>query len=89
MMRIERIQWDADAWDEYCEWQRTDKAVLKKINLLIKDIRRNPFEGLGKAEPLKENLSGFWSRRIDGEHRIIYAVEESSIVIISCKGHYE
>lgn len=86
---IKRIQWDADAWDEYCTWQRENKAVAKRINLLIKDMLRNPFDGIGKAEALKENLSGFWSRRIDGEHRIIYAVEDDSIVIISCRGHYE
>ena len=62
--------------------------MLKRINQLIKDIKRNPFEGIGKPEPLKENLTGFWSRRIDEEHRIVYAVEEESVIIISCKGHY-
>lgn len=87
-MQIRRIQWDFDAWDEYCQWQQTDKAVLKRINLLIREILRDPFGGVGKAEPLKGNLSGFWSRRINGEHRIVYAVEEDCIVIISCKGHY-
>lgn len=61
---------------------------IKRINQLIKDIRRNPFDGIGKPEPLKENLSGFWSRRIDKENRLVYAVEDSSVVIISCKGHY-
>lgn len=64
-MQIKRIQWDFDAWEEYCEWQQTNKAVLKRINALIKDMRRSPFEGIGKPEPLKENLSGFWSRRIN------------------------
>lgn len=88
-MQIERIQWDYDAWEDYCEWQRINKSVVKRINLLIKDIGRNPFEGLGKPEPLKENLSGFWSRRIDGEHRIVYAVENDVVVIIACRGHYE
>ena len=88
-MQIERIQWDYDAWEEYCEWQRIDKTVVKRINLLVKDICRNPFEGLGKPEPLKEHLSGFWSRRIDGEHRIVYAVENDVVVIIACRGHYE
>ena len=62
--------------------------MLKRINQLIKDIKRNPFEGIGKPEPLKENLTGFWSRRIDEEHRIVYVVEEESVIIISCKGHY-
>ena len=61
-MQIKRIQWDIDAWEEYCQWQQTNKAVLKRINALIKDMERSPFEGIGK--PLKENLSGFWSRRI-------------------------
>jgi toxin YoeB len=60
-MQIKRIQWDIDAWEEYCQWQQTNKAVLKRINALIKDMERSPFEGIGKPEPLKENLSGFWS----------------------------
>ncbi|MCM1044959.1 MAG: Txe/YoeB family addiction module toxin [Candidatus Gastranaerophilales bacterium] len=88
-MQIERIQWDYDAWEEYCEWQRTDKIVVKRINALIRDIRRNPFEGIGKPEPLKGKLSGFWSRRIDKEHRIVYAVENDNVMIIACRGHYE
>lgn len=88
-MQIKRVQWDVDAWEEYCEWQQNDKAVLKRINLLIRDMRRTPFEGMGKPEPLKENLSGFWSRRINHEHRIVYVVENESVVIISCKGHYK
>lgn len=88
-MQIKRIQWDFDAWEEYCEWQQANKSALKRINLLIKDIRRNPFEGIGKPEPLKGNLSGFWSRRINDEHRIVYVVEKDVVVIISCKGHYE
>ncbi len=83
-----RLQWDFDAWDDYCCWQRTDKAVLRRINELIKDIRRSPFSGIGKPEPLRHNLSGFWSRRINGEDRLVYAVEKDSVVIISCKGHY-
>ncbi len=70
-------------------WQSHDKKNLKRINQLVKDICRTPFEGIGKPEPLKGNLSGFWSRRIDGEHRIVYAVEEEAIVIIACRGHYE
>ena len=87
-MQIKRIQWDFDAWEEYCQWQQTNKAVLKRINALIKDIRRSPFEGIGKPEPLKENFSGFWSRRINDKHRIIYAVEKETVVIIACRGHY-
>ena len=88
-MQIKRIQWDIDAWEEYCDWQRVNKAALKKINQLIRDILRDPFDGLGKPEPLKEDLSGFWSRRIDEENRLIYAVEQDAVVLISCKGHYE
>ena len=88
-MQIRRIQWDFDAWEEYCTWQQTDKAVLRRINPLIRDVLRDPFRGTGKPEPLKGNLSGFWSRRIDGEHRLVYAVEDISIVIISCRGHYQ
>ncbi len=67
-MRIERIQWDVDAWEDYLYWQVEDKQLMKKINQLIKDIRRTPFERLGKPEPLKGNLSGLWSRRINSEH---------------------
>ena len=88
-MQIKRVQWDFDAWEEYCDWQRVNKAALKKINQLIRDILRDPFDGLGKPEPLKEDLSGFWSRRIDEENRLIYAVEQDAVVLISCKGHYE
>ena len=88
-MQIKRIQWDIDAWEEYCDWQRVNKAALKKINQLIRDILLDPFDGLGKPEPLKEDLSGFWSRRIDEENRLIYAVEQDVVVLISCKGHYE
>ena len=83
------IQWDGDAWEDYCDWQQTDKATAKRINALIKDARRDPFAGIGKPEPLKGNLRGFWSRRINDEHRIVYAVEDELIVIIACKGHYE
>lgn len=88
-MQLRRIQWDFDAWEEYCDWQRVNKAALKKINQLIRDILRDPFDGMGKPEPLKEDLSGFWSRRIDEENRLIYAVEQDVVVLISCKGHYE
>ena len=83
------IQWDIDAWNDYIYWQTQDRKTLKRINLLIKDISRSPFEGLGKPEPLKGTLTGFWSRRIDEEHRLVYAVEEKVIILISCRGHYE
>lgn len=76
------------AWDEYLYWQKTDKAMLKKINALIKDIQRAPYEGLGKPEALKHNLSGLWSRRIDREHRLVYEMQSERIVIIQCRFHY-
>ena len=78
-----------EAWKDYQYWTETDKKQLKRINLLIKDIDRNPFEGIGKPEPLKANLQGYWSRRIDSEHRIVYAVEGREIVYISFRFHYE
>lgn len=88
-MQINEIKWDLDAWDDYLYWQTNDKKNLKRINQLVKDIRRNPFDGIGKPESLKENLSVFWSRRIDEEHRLIYAVKNGTVLIISCRGHYE
>ena len=82
-----KLLWDERAWNEYCSWQN-DKRVLKRINSLIKEIQRTPYSGTGKPEPLKGNLSGWWSRRIDGEHRIIYKEDNGAIIIASCKGHY-
>lgn len=76
------------AWEEYMYWQNTDKQILKKINQLIKDIKREPFEGIGKPEPLKYELSGFWSRRISDEHRLVYEVSQNCIAIVSCRFHY-
>lgn len=83
------LQWYGDAWDEYCEWQRTDKVILKRINELIKDARRDPFGGIGKPEPLKHDLSGMWSRRINETDRLTYFLENDILVIVSCKGHYD
>ena len=77
-----------EAWNDYQYWIENDKKQLKRINQLIKDIERNHFEGIGKPEPLKANLQGYWSRRIDNEHRIIYAVEDEQIVFISFRFHY-
>ena len=88
-MQIRVIQWDFDAWEDYLYWQGQDKKTLKRINQLVKDICRNPFEGMGKPEPLKGNLTGFWSRRVDEEHRLVYAVEDRAVVVISCRGHYD
>ena len=82
------LSWTDDAWSDYLYWQTQDKKTLRRINKLIRDTKRSPFEGIGKPEPLKENLTGFWSRRVDDTNRLVYAVEESAIVIISCRYHY-
>ena len=84
-----RLLWEDRAWDDYLYWQTQDKKVLKRVNLLIKDIRRNPFDGVGKPEPLKNNLSGWWSRRIDDINRIVYYERDGIIYIVSCRGHYD
>ena len=80
--------WEQDAWEDYLYWQKQDKKTLKRINLLIKDIERNAFEGIGKPEPLREDLSGYWSRRIDEKNRIVYKIKENQVVIIQCGSHY-
>jgi toxin YoeB len=76
------------AWDDYLYWQKTDKKTLKRINQLISDIQRSPFEGIGKPESLKHALSGYWSRRIDGEHRIVYRTDNDSVFIAQLRYHY-
>lgn len=76
------------AWDDYLYWQKTDKKILNRINALIKDISRSPFEGVGKPEPLKHALSGYWSRRINDEHRIVYKIHSDSILIAQLRYHY-
>lgn len=80
--------WEDSAWDDYLYWQKTDKKMLNKVNELIKSCERTPFSGIGKPEPLKENLKGFWSRKIDKEHRLIYKVEGEIIIISQCRFHY-
>ncbi|MGH1431965.1 MAG: Txe/YoeB family addiction module toxin [Neptuniibacter sp.] len=82
------LSWTDESWKDYLYWQAQDKRTLKRINKLITDVKRSPFEGIGKPEPLKENLSGFWSRRIDDTNRLVYAVDEEAITIISCRYHY-
>ncbi len=77
-----------NAWEDYQYWLKTDKKKIKRINNLINDIQRNKFEGIGKPEPLKHNLSGFWSRRIDNEHRIVYKIENNSVLIAQLRYHY-
>jgi toxin YoeB len=82
------LSWTDEAWNSYVYWQTQDKKTLKRINKLITDVRRSPFEGIGKPEALKENLTGFWSRRIDDTNRLVYAVDDAAITIISCRYHY-
>jgi toxin YoeB len=84
-----RITFSKNAWEDYMSWQSEDKKILKKINDLIKDIQRTPNEGMGKPEPLKYDLTGLWSRRIDREHRLVYQANENEIVIYSCRYHYD
>lgn len=83
------LSWTDEAWNDYLTWQSTDKQTLKRINLLIKDVIRSPFDGIGKPEPLKHNLSGLWSRRIDKTNRLVYEVLDQQILIISCRYHYD
>lgn len=84
-----RLLWEDRAWDDYLHWQTQDKKTLKRINTILKDIQRNTFDGIGKPEPLKGNLRGMWSRRIDDSNRIVYYEQDSIIYIVSCKGHYD
>jgi toxin YoeB len=76
------------AWNDYLYWQKTDKKKLKRINILIKETLRNPFEGIGNPESLKHELQGFWSRRIDKEHRLVYSYAEEELLIVGCRYHY-
>lgn len=84
-----RITFSKNSWEEYLSWQTEDKNVLRKINDLIKDIQSHPHKGLVKTEPLKYDLAGFWSRRIDLEHRLVYQVIDQEILIYSCRYHYD
>lgn len=83
-----RLVWTAAAWEDYLYWQTQDRKTLRRINALIQDALRNPFEGLGKPEALRENLSGFWSRRIDDQHRLVYTVEKGDLAVVACRYHY-
>jgi len=80
--------WSERSWSDYLYWQKTDKKLLKKINALLKDAKRDPFDGLGKPEPLKYEYAGLWSRRITDEHRLVYKVYDESIAVVSCRYHY-
>ena len=82
------LAWTDAAWSDYVYWQGQDKKTVKRINILITSVLRTPFEGIGKPEALKENLSGFWSRRIDVTHRLVYAVTDTHVTIIACRYHY-
>ena len=82
------IHFTEEAWEQYQYWQTADRNLLKRINQLIKDCMRDPFVGIGKPEPLKKNLTGFWSRRIDDVHRFVYKYEDGELFIISCRFHY-
>jgi len=83
------LAWTDAAWSDYLYWQGQDRKTLKRINQLIKETQRDPFEGIGKPEPLKESLSGFWSRRIDDTNRLVYAVDDSYLTVIACRYHYK
>lgn len=84
-----KLLWEDRAWEDYLYWQRQDKKTLKRINAILKDMQRGGFDGLGKPEPLKENLSGLWSRRIDEANRIVYYEKDDIIYILACRGHYD
>ncbi len=83
------LSFHQQAWEDYLYWQQTDKQVLRKLNSLIRDALRHPFEGLGKPEPLKLSLAGYWSRRITDEHRLVYMVDSADLIIVQCRGHYD
>ena len=85
---VETLCWTREAWSDYLYWQNQDRKTLKRINKLIQDTQRSPFEGIGKPEALKENLASFWSRRIDDTNRLVYAVDGHRLTIISCRYHY-
>ena len=84
-----KVVWTNAAWSDYVYWQGQDKKTLKRINVLIKDAMRNPENGIGKPEELRESLSGLWSRRIDDVHRLVYAIDKDQLMIIACRYHYE
>jgi toxin YoeB len=87
---VPNLTWTGNAWEDYLYWQKVDKAIVKRINTLIKDAMRTPFEGLGKPEPLRFDLAGYWSRRIDQEHRLVYGYDDKAdtLIILQCRYHY-
>ncbi|TKC91745.1 Txe/YoeB family addiction module toxin [Trinickia terrae] len=88
-MSMRRVLFTPDAWDDYVYWQGQDRKTLKRINQLIREAQRTPFEGIGKPEPLKANFSGFWSRRIDDTNRLVYEADDDQLSIIACRYHYQ
>ena len=88
-MSVRRVLFTPDAWEDYVYWQGQDRKTLKRVNQLIREAQRTPFEGIGKPELLKANLAGFWSRRIDDTHRLVYEADDAQIAIISCRYHYQ
>ncbi len=83
-----KLLWHTHAWEDYCYWQSVDKKMIQKTNKLIEAIDRQAFEGIGKPEPLKHSLQGYWSRRIDREHRLVYTIKDIRIIILACRYHY-
>lgn len=86
---MSNISFSEDGWNDYLYWQTQDKKVLKRINQLLQDVLRNGNDGIGKPEPLRNNFSGFWSRRIDDKNRLVYRISADKIEIVSCRGHYD
>jgi len=86
---MKNIDFEPDAFRDFTEWTRIDNKIFQKIIALLKDVQRSHFEGIGKPEPLKHNLKTYWSRRINDEHRLVYKITENTIIIVSCKNHYE
>lgn len=83
------ISWTHEAWEDYLYWQKQDKKTLNRINVLIKDVMRSPFDGIGKPEPLRYDLSGYWSRRIDDTNRLVYCIKDDKLIIVACRFHYD
>lgn len=83
-----RLVFSQNAWEDYCYWQKADRKILLRINELIRDIQRNKYQGIGKPEPLRHNLAGYWSRRINNEHRIVYKIEGDAVLIAQVRYHY-
>jgi len=84
-----KIAWTKTAWEDYIYWQKTDKKIVKRINTLLKECMRTPFVGIGNPEPLKHELQGYWSRRINLEHRLVYSFKNEELLILTCKHHYK